>query len=70
MIGVALLGTGLLATLVLGVLRNLLLPWCPGCDGRGAQALTHRLVRSCDVCHGTGLLRVPDTAPADWFPQA
>ena len=67
LIGVSLLGLGVVATTIFGVLRCVLVSWCPGCNGRGFHALEHRIGIVCDVCHGRGQLHVPDAPPADWF---
>lgn len=65
LIGVSVIGVFVAGTLVFAFLRLLLTNWCPACSGRGYRT-DDRPARRCDVCAGTGILRVPDSIPDTW----
>jgi DnaJ-class molecular chaperone len=65
MIGLSLLASFVLGTIVLAVVRSLVINWCPACSGSGCEAQSG-LTLACTACNGSGVLRIPSHVPATW----
>lgn len=62
LIGISCFCAALGGALIVGVLRQFLVNWCPACAGRSSST-----GRPCTACGGTGILRVPETVPMAWL---
>jgi hypothetical protein len=67
LIGVSIMLAGFVAALLVGAVRLVVARWCPACDGAGVLAGSRRHGASCDICNGSGRLRIPDRPPKEWF---